>query len=293
MRIRAAELGHEPHDALMLHEHGVGRGQIVGVDDPAGGSAWRRLLPAPALQVDLHPVDDMLDVVLARAQVRVVHRVEDGGQRIALQLEGPLRIASRLADIGDGRLRDGLVFEHQQVGVDERGDLLRRPLGDPGLHRAELEARGIDRPPEPRDLGFDLRRIQRAFGDLRPATVHRVHPPDRDALGGADAVYGERHRLQASPRPPPRRNRIRDFIRAPKSAHEFLRYRSRSGMAGTGAHAFRSSFRGLTDGRSSTPALRTSRRRAVRRRPRPRRHRLPGPRPRCSFLSRRRASSRA
>ena len=165
--VRAPEFGHEPRDALMLHEHGVGRGQIVGVDDPSGGGMGRRrLLPAPILEMNLHAVDDVLDVVLARAQIRVVHRVEDRDEGVAFELERPFRIASHLADVVDRRFRDGLVFEHQQMGVDERGDLLRRPLGDPRLHRVELDTSGVHRLLEPLDLRLDPRWIQQAFGRL-------------------------------------------------------------------------------------------------------------------------------
>jgi hypothetical protein len=169
VRHRAAELGDEAGDAALAHQDGVGGGQVGSEYDPSA-QVGRGLLVL--LEQDLlHPVDDVIEVVLAGPQVGVVHRLEDADQGIPALLQGPLGAAALLDDQVLGRVEECPVLEHQQVGVDELGDVLRGVGGNALAGLQQLPSGLGDGRVQPVDLLVDLGGLDEALRD-----------PDRPAL---------------------------------------------------------------------------------------------------------------
>ena len=135
VRHGAAELGHEARHPPVAQQDSVGGGQVLGDDDAAFHVFVGGMLELAPDQNLLHMDYHMVHVVLAGAQVLVVHGLEHLHQGVAANLQGPLRPAELVADQVQGRLGDGGVLQHQQVGVDEGGYVLRGGRGYLIAHR--------------------------------------------------------------------------------------------------------------------------------------------------------------
>ena len=169
-------------DALMLQQHGLGGGQVIGQYD----SVHR--LPVAAIAVILVPVeqdaqdaiDDVIDIVAAGAQVRVVHLLEHIDDRIALQLESPLGVAAEFTDQFNRCRHQGGIVEHQQVRVDKRryidAGLRRNALAD----RFELTASEFHGGKETGDFAFQQVSGYGAFRHF-DAVTHEVGLADGNA----------------------------------------------------------------------------------------------------------------
>ena len=152
--------------------------------------------PRLAQQALQDPLDDLHDVGLALAQIRVVDAVELLDQHVHLLHEGPLGVAPLLGDDPTRRLRQGRIREDHPVDVEERAELGRRVAA---RHRAvqafELALHLAHRVSEARDLRVDIARGDRIVGDLERRVRDELRAADRDAARDADAVQREaRHR---------------------------------------------------------------------------------------------------
>ena len=107
----------------MQHD-GVCRCQVFRHDDVTGD--LHRVLAAFSLQYGHDAVDHVIEIVLARAQVGVLHVLEHAQQLVAAQLQGPFRGAALVAYGLGGGFGYGLVLQHEQVGVDKLQNVRRR-----------------------------------------------------------------------------------------------------------------------------------------------------------------------
>ena len=112
----------------------------------------------PARQRAQQPLDDLLEVGLALAQVVVLHLVELARQHLELRRQRPLGVVVALADPLLGRAGQRLVVQQHQVHVEQRRQLGRRFRRQVALQRAELAGDRVARGAQAVDLGLDLRR---------------------------------------------------------------------------------------------------------------------------------------
>jgi hypothetical protein len=188
VRQRAAELGDEGRYRLMREQDDVGRRDVV-------GDHHERLAAVAALRQGLLALGqdaqdaraDVLDVVAARAQVRVRHLLEHLDQRVARLAQRGLGVDVMLADVGDGRFGDRAVVHHQDMGVDEGGDVAGRAGRDLLAHLAQLLLGTRVRAGEAGDLVLDLAGLESVFRRIRVAGVHLLHARDGDTAADADA----------------------------------------------------------------------------------------------------------
>ena len=114
MGVRPAKFGNQRDDALMLHKHRIGGSQIIGKYDLPGERPVDMGNGCVSVhQAHLNGSDDMIDIILARAQVRILHGFEHTDECVALHLESPFGIAFFFANELDGSLGDGGVVQHQ------------------------------------------------------------------------------------------------------------------------------------------------------------------------------------
>src|SRR5690606_31031806 len=104
-----------------------------------------------------------------------------------------LGVDAVVADMPDGRIRDGAVVHHQDVRVDERGDVAGRAFGNARAHFAQLLLGAAVRAEEAHDFALDVGRCQRVFGNVQLAAVHLLHVRDGDAARNADAGQPQTH----------------------------------------------------------------------------------------------------
>ena len=195
MRQRAAEFGDERHHRLLRQQNDVGRRDVVADDD--GRFAARVEFLIGRLVVFQQAAQDAAahvhHIVFARAQVGIVHLIKHRHQRIAAAGQRGLGVALLLADGGDRGFRDRAVVEHQQVRVDERGDLPRGARGNLRAHRAQLVLGASLRAVEARDLVLDLGGGDRVIRDFQIAAVQPLGAAQGNAARDANAVVRGRH----------------------------------------------------------------------------------------------------
>ncbi len=187
MRQRPAILGDERGDMLLREQDDVGRCDVVGDGHERLGVSLLRQL---ALRLEQHAQDprtDVFDIVLARAQISIVHLLEHCDQRIACLAQRRLGVNLLAADVRDRGVGDRAIVEHQEVRVDKHGDVARRAGRDLLAHLAQLLARALLRANEADDLAFDLVGRQRTLGDIEIARMQLLHAGDGDAARDADA----------------------------------------------------------------------------------------------------------
>ena len=198
---RATVLGHESQHPLMLHQNGVGRGQIVGDDDASLQTAGGQFGVVGVVQIRrvlghqhaLHPPHHMLHIVLAGAQIRVVHVLEYLDQQIPLDLQRPFGIALARANQLDRRLGESRVFQHQQMGVDKGGNLRRRRRRNLDPHIAQLPPGYLQTIQKTLDFILDDGVGDGVLGDFRLVALQQVGSADRIPPGNPDAMQRKRH----------------------------------------------------------------------------------------------------
>ena len=143
VRQGTARFGHKAGNTLAVEQDDVGWRDIIGHHNRR--ALVRGLAGAQGLvilqQDSLNLRYDMLDIVTTAAQIRIFHRLEYADERVTLAFQGRFGIDAALGDQLFHGLGEGAVFEHQHVGLDERGNLARRPLGNAFLDVLELAAR--------------------------------------------------------------------------------------------------------------------------------------------------------
>jgi hypothetical protein len=114
-----------------------------------------------------------------------------------LQFQRPLGIAAFLADQLDRSVGDGGILEHQQMGVDENGNVRACPAGNTVAYRDELEACGFQGTQVALDFLFDQPGWYGAFQDLYTPAQDDMRLADGNAAGNSNAVQHEAHILIA------------------------------------------------------------------------------------------------
>ena len=206
VRQRSAVFGDKGQHPLMLHENGVSRGQIVGNDDAALKTTGSQFGVIGIVQIGrilgdqdaLHPAHHMLDIVLAGAQIGIVHLLEDLHQRIPLDLQRPLGVAAPRTNQFNRRLGEGGILQHQQVGVDKRRHIPRGRRRNAHADIAQLPAGDIQTAQKPLDFVLDNGFGNGVLGDFELITLQQIRPADGVAPGNPDPLQRKRHAASLS-----------------------------------------------------------------------------------------------
>ena len=135
----------------------------------------------------------MLHIVLAGAQIRIVHVFEHLDQQIPLDFQRPFGVALARANQLDRRLGKSRVLQHQQMGVDEGGHLRRRRRGNLHSDIAQLPPGYIQTIQKTLDFILDDGVGDGVLGDFRLVTLQQVGSADRIPPGNPDAMQRKRH----------------------------------------------------------------------------------------------------
>ena len=201
VRHGAAEFGDEPGDPLVAHQDGVGGGQVLGQYDPAlEGQVMGLFSRVAAQQCLLDLLHHVVHVVLAGAQVGVVHGIEHPHQLVAAHLQGPFGAAVQLPDQLDGTLGDGRVLQHQQMGVDESGDVGGGVGRDLPAHLVQMLVRCPHRLAKAFGLLLDLVLRDLHRDDLHLAPQQHMGLADGDLARYPDAYAGKGKGHASSPK---------------------------------------------------------------------------------------------
>lgn len=123
VREGAAAGGDHADHALRLQQCQLGGGHAVGHQNFARHALQHCML---AVQCRMQAADDLIDVVDAAAQVRIVHAFEYRSQAVALQAQGVVgRIMAGANQIINAREQLG-VIQQQRMQVDEFTNLVRQ-----------------------------------------------------------------------------------------------------------------------------------------------------------------------
>ncbi len=138
---------------------------------PLRSASSSRVRCPPSQEKAQNVLNHVVHVVPAAAQVRVFHLLEDLHQAYPVMLKRPLGAEKLLPDQLPGRVYQGGVLEHEQVRVDELGDV-------DGGRVWNLAANGTQRPLrrrqgllESRQLSDGLVRAHVARGDRQGTPV--------------------------------------------------------------------------------------------------------------------------
>jgi hypothetical protein len=182
VRIRTAGTGDHAEQSVTGQMRHVGRGDGIGDQDLAharGELAF--LLAGLALQRADHPVDDLVDVFLAAAQVRIVHRLEHPGQTVALLLQRGVGAIAADAHHVVQALQELAVVQQQAVCVDELVDLAGERAAQLAAQLTQFLPRGIERTVQAVQFRVDLVLAERATVDLVAAGLHQPRTAKRHA----------------------------------------------------------------------------------------------------------------
>ena len=120
-------------------------------------------------QVHAKPADDVREVALSLAQVRILDAVEDRAEVIEHLLQRPLRVDALLADDRCRPRQEHRIVDHQPLRFEQRPQVA---AGQTQLNAIELRGRPLARVLQPGDLGADLRGGDRKPEHLRPLNEH-------------------------------------------------------------------------------------------------------------------------
>ena len=152
----------------------------------------------PLAQVHLEPADQVGDVAAPLPQVRIGHLVEHRAELVEHLLHRPLRVDALLAHDLDGSRDDHRVVEHQQLRVEQRGDVGSAPPRHVRADVRQLLPRAAPALLQARQLVLDAARRDLVAKHLRPLNQNDRAPRD-DARGDADA--GQASHAGSSPKP--------------------------------------------------------------------------------------------
>ena len=120
----AAGVGDERGEPLPVELRDDRRRELVGDEDQRPLEVLEEVERIPAgAQVHAQAADDVADVSLALAQVRVVRLVEERGDLLERALQRRVGVQALGADDVGRALDQHRVVEHQQLGVEEVGVL--------------------------------------------------------------------------------------------------------------------------------------------------------------------------
>ena len=195
MRGGAAHVGDEAGELMLLEQQHVGRRKVMGDEDRALLTATHRAWDVARLaeQCLHHQFDDVEHVVLALAQVVVLHLLELCDKRLGLELERPFGVASLGLDQPARFLRERRILEDHLMHVDERVELGRGVGRDMVTQDGQILADLGDRRLEAHRLLGQARLRHHIVGYLQPRVGDEVRVADGDAAGYADTVDGEAH----------------------------------------------------------------------------------------------------
>ncbi len=162
----AAGVGGEAADPRPVHLRGERRGELVGDEHGRLVQLAQQIARrgGAVAQVHLQPADEVGDVALPLAQVGIGDLVEDGAELLEHLLDGPFRVdAIDAHDLGRARHHHRVV-EHQELGIEERGELAPPAARDARPDVDELLARPRAALLEPAQLVLDPRRPARGSG---------------------------------------------------------------------------------------------------------------------------------
>ena len=183
VRIRAAGAADHAEQAVAGELRHVARRDAVGDQDFTDSCGeltfFRAGLP---LQRGDHPVDHLLDVFFAAAQVGIVHRLEHGGQTIALFFQRRARTVMADAHHVVQPAQQLAVIQQQAVRVDEFVDLTCQRTVQFAAQFAQLLPRGIQRTMQQFNLFLDLVFGQRSGVDAVAARLHQACATQRHAV---------------------------------------------------------------------------------------------------------------
>ena len=126
VRSHAAEIGQERREVVILELDHVGRREVVRDEDRLLLGVGRPHRPRLAHQHLEHALDDLHDVGLALAQVRILDRIELLDEHGGLLRQRPFGIAALLGDDPLRCFRERRIGEDHPVDVEERAELGRR-----------------------------------------------------------------------------------------------------------------------------------------------------------------------
>lgn len=134
VRCLATDIGDEAPKYASLELDHVGRRDISGNQQQrvlAAKVSWRDWRSGVALRMgqrSKHPLNHLLQVRLALAQVVVFHLVELPSQHFKLSGQRPLRVVVPIEDPLTRPAGEGLIVQQHQVHIQQRGELVRRVL---------------------------------------------------------------------------------------------------------------------------------------------------------------------
>jgi hypothetical protein len=137
-----------------------------------------------ALHVAQDALDHLLEVGLALAQVLVLHVVELARDDFVLRGQRPLGVVVAVGDPVLHAADQLLVLQQHQVHVQQRGEFVRRVLGQILLHARDFFHHRVARHPNARDLVFSLGGLDEivrhvgAAGRHQHGTAYRDSPRD-------------------------------------------------------------------------------------------------------------------
>ena len=135
-----------------------------------------------------HALGDLLDVVLALAQVGVFDLVELRREFIDLRHQRPFGVVVARADDVQRRFRDHRVGQDQRMHVDEGAQFGRGILRQAGPEFLQIVVDGGDRILQAPHLGLDLFFRDQVMLDVECGRREQVRAADRDAARNRNAV---------------------------------------------------------------------------------------------------------
>ena len=166
---------------------------------PAAAAGPRRALAGRlqrrgrAFHVAQDALDDLLQVGFALAQIGVLHLVELTRNQFVLRGQRPFGVVVALGDPVLDAADQHFVLQQHQVHVEQRGDFMRRVLGQVVLQTHDFFHDRIARQPDARNLVIGGGRVDEVMADIGPARRHQHRTANRHAARHRQAVDGERH----------------------------------------------------------------------------------------------------
>ena len=176
--------------------HGVADQHIAGQADH-GAVVW------PGLQCGLHPADQVFDVLAPRAQIGIVHRLEDRRQPVALQLQRVRGAVVFVADHAGDAGEQFRIVQQQRVDIEEFAQFRGQRAVQLIAQLQQRLAGAGDGLMQTFDFRIDFVWRKVALFDIQPLRFADPGTPQRQALGDGDTGKRLAHvsgRKQASRR---------------------------------------------------------------------------------------------
>ena len=164
----AAGVGGKAEDARPIELRDHGRRQLVGDEHAGRIEVLQEIARAPLLAAQVHAQAPrhVVEVALALVQVRILDVVEHRGDLVERALHGPLRVDTLGGDQIRGAADQHRIVEHQQLRVEDGGEIGALQLRDARANLLQLLARALARALECRQLARHALRRNRKANDL-------------------------------------------------------------------------------------------------------------------------------